>query len=209
VTGYKQAFIGSLIVLSAGCSYLERPTRKDPLAVAEHYNFRQTDVCSSWLQSNRTGYYYCASPPVKFDYEADAITARPEIYKKAVAAGGGEPKSKKTGPVDKASLMAHGKVVYQTCAACHQGNGQGLPGAFPPLKGAGDFYGGPKKHAGIILNGLSGEIEVNGAKFNGVMPPQGPMLTNYDVAAVATYERHSWGNDDGIVLPKHVEAARK
>jgi mono/diheme cytochrome c family protein len=117
------------------------------------------------------------------------------------AAASGPSWSKADGPADADSLRAHGEGVYAAvCAACHQANGEGLAGVFPPLKGAGGFYGDPANHAGIIKKGLSGEIEVLGVKYTGAMPPQS-QLTDYDVAAVATYERLSWGNSDGPVTP--------
>ena len=100
-----------------------------------------------------------------------------------------------------------GEVYGKICAPCHQATGQGIPGAFPPLAGSGEFYGSPKKQAGIIINGLSGEITVQGKTYNGAMPPQGS-LSNEDIAAVATYVRNSWGNNDGIVTPADVASAR-
>ena len=91
--------------------------------------------------------------------------------------------------------------------ACHQADGKGLPGSFPPLAGAGEYYGDPQNHARIIVHGLQGEIEVLGVKYNGAMPAQGN-LSDYDIAAVATYVRNAWGNDDGIVTPEDVQAVR-
>jgi mono/diheme cytochrome c family protein len=111
-------------------------------------------------------------------------------------------------------LMTEGEKVYTTggsggvaCVTCHQANGEGLPGAFPPLKGSGDFMGDCAKHAGIVINGLQGEIVVQGATYNGVMPPQGN-LQDSEIAAVVTYERQSWGNTFGPCLPADVAAAR-
>ena len=54
----------------------------------------------------------------------------------------------------------------------------------------------------------SGEIEVDGQKYNGVMTPQGDMLDDLQIAAVITYERLSWGNDYGACMPNDVKAAR-
>jgi len=149
-------------------------------------------TCSSWIHSAKTGHMYCASPP--FRAEVDMPVAAVEKVDET--------------KIDKASLMARGEKVYgEVCAACHQANGQGVPGAFPPLAGAGEFYGPPKKHARIIVEGLSGEIVVKGQTYNGVMPAQGS-LSDYDIAAAATYVRHSWGNNDGIVVPADVAAVR-
>ncbi len=114
----------------------------------------------------------------------------------------------------KAWLMKKGEEVYKTggtsgvaCLTCHQENGQGVPGAFPPLVGSAEHMGDCQKHAGIVLNGLSGEIVVAGTTYNGVMPPVN--LTDAEVAAVITYERLSWGNDYGPCLPADVAGAKK
>ena len=68
--------------------------------------------------------------------------------------------------------------------------------------------GDAANHARIIVHGLSGPIEVQGVAYNGSMPPQGGQLSDYDIAAVATYERHAWGNNDGIVTPDVVASVR-
>ena len=114
----------------------------------------------------------------------------------------------------KAWLMKKGEDVYKTggssgiaCMTCHMENGEGTAGIFPPLKGAGDFMGDCTKHAGYVIKGLNGEIEVNGVKYNGAMPPQ-PGLSDVELAAVLTYERNSWGNDFGLCLPEDVAKAR-
>ncbi|GJQ63877.1 MAG: nitrite reductase, copper-containing [Melioribacteraceae bacterium] len=84
-------------------------------------------------------------------------------------------------------LTSFGKSVYQqTCFACHGSDGSGIPNVFPPLKNS-DWL---EKHgkAGaidVVVNGLNGAIEVNGNKYNNVMPPQ--QLTDRQVAAVLTY----------------------
>ena len=177
-------------LLLSACSM--RSYEHDPDQINARYALEYGGECSSWLTSPRTGYKYCASP---------AFHVEPPMPVQM-------PVAKVDGPTDQASLMANGEKVYnQVCAACHQANGQGTPGTFPPLAGAGEFYGDPKHHAGIIIKGLSGEITVLGAKYNGVMPPQGS-LSDYDIASVATYERNSWGNNDGVVLPADVKAAR-
>lgn len=94
-----------------------------------------------------------------------------------------------------------GKVFYtQTCAACHQPDGKGIPGAFPPLA-ASDFLNKDVKRAmGIVKNGLHGEIVVNGQKYNGVMPALG--VSDEDAANVLTYVYSVWGNSKKTVNPK-------
>lgn len=112
-------------------------------------------------------------------------------------------------------LMKAGENVYKTggnggiaCMTCHMENGEGTKGAFPPLKGQKDHMGDCVKHAGIVINGMTGEIEVDGVKYNSVMTPQGTMLSDIEIAAVMTYERHSWGNDFGDCSPEDVAKAR-
>ena len=114
----------------------------------------------------------------------------------------------------KAYLMELGEKVYLTgmggiaCTTCHQANGEGLPGAFPPLVGQKDHMGDCEHHAALILDGLSGEIVVNGQTYNGVMAPQKDMLDDLKIAAVTSYVRNTWGNDYGYCTPADVAKAR-
>ncbi|MEQ1504447.1 MAG: cytochrome c [Myxococcota bacterium] len=184
-----------LVALSAGCF---RPYEHDPIQVNERYTLKYKEPCSAWLRSPKTGYLYCSSPAFTVEAPGAATAAAAPTFT-----------SKTSGETDEASLKAHGEQVYGAiCTTCHQADGKGTPGAFPPLAGSGSFYGDPKNHAKIIVNGLSGAITVQGVAFNGVMPPQGSALSDYDIAAVATFERLSWGNNDGIVLPEDVASVR-
>lgn len=93
-------------------------------------------------------------------------------------------------------LTARGEQVYQTnCASCHQASGEGLPPMFPALKGSPVATGEADGHIGIVVKGKQGTA----------MPAFGPQLSEVDIAAVVTYERHAWGNDTGdMVTPKQV-----
>jgi len=105
-------------------------------------------------------------------------------------------------------LMAQGEAAYlANCAACHQPNGQGLPGAFPPLAESDYLKGDRKQVMAAALFGLSGPITVNGVDYNGVMPSLGH-LTDADLAAALTYVFGSWGNDGAAVGEKEVAALR-
>jgi nitrite reductase (NO-forming)/hydroxylamine reductase len=105
-------------------------------------------------------------------------------------------------------LMARGKVVFNgNCAACHQPNGTGLAGAFPPLAGSDFLKGDRRKVIGAALFGLSGPITVNGEEYNGVMPSLGH-LPDEDLAAALTYVFGSWGNDLAAVSVDEVAAIR-
>lgn len=107
--------------------------------------------------------------------------------------------------------IASGKKVYETyCQICHQATGLGLPGQFPPL--AGSEWVLPEKPDRIIrivLNGLAGPIEVNGAQFNGAMFAFKDMpLTDEDIANVLSYIRNTWGNKASEVTADQVKAIR-
>lgn len=114
-----------------------------------------------------------------------------------------------------AKRMEIGEFVYTrggrkglACVACHQAHGKGIPGAFPPLVGQEDHMGDCGHHARIILDGLQGEMVVDGVTYHGVMTPQRALLTDLEIASVMTYERMSWGNDYGPCLPSDVAAVR-
>ncbi|MDN3688729.1 copper-containing nitrite reductase [Cyclobacterium jeungdonense] len=104
--------------------------------------------------------------------------------------------------------IAAGKKLYmQACFACHQTDGQGVPNAFPPLADADYLNADPERAIDVLLNGLSGEITVNGKNYNSIMPAQ--QLTNEEVANVLTYVYHSWGNIGTVISPEMVKSRRK
>jgi nitrite reductase (NO-forming) len=72
------------------------------------------------------------------------------------------------------------------CAACHLPTGEGIPGVFPPLKQS-DYFkkATPAQLIKQIDNGLTGEIVVNGQRFNSAMPPQA--LSDEETAAILNY----------------------
>ncbi len=104
------------------------------------------------------------------------------------------------------ALAASGEQVYQTyCMSCHQANGKGITGAFPPLvEEVPELIAkGPEGRAyliDVILFGLQGQITAGGGSFNGMMPGLGGSLKDEDVAAVLNYVAKAWGNDKE--LPK-------
>lgn len=100
----------------------------------------------------------------------------------------------------KDELLAKGEEVYNAaCIACHQANGQGVPGAFPALAGGAVATGPLAAHLDIVLHGKAGTA----------MQAFGPQLNDLEIAAVVTYERNAWGNDTGdVVQPADVKAAR-
>ncbi|MBL7543152.1 MAG: nitrite reductase, copper-containing [Bdellovibrionaceae bacterium] len=100
-----------------------------------------------------------------------------------------------------------GKNVYtQNCAACHQPDGKGIAGAFPPLANSDWLNKDAKRAISVVKNGLSGAITVNGNQFNSVMPALG--LSEEDIANVLTFVYHSWGNSKKVVTKKDVSTVK-
>ena len=97
-------------------------------------------------------------------------------------------------------LMAKGEAVYGTsCAACHQANGQGIPGVFPSLVGTPIVMEDIEAHIEVVLNGAPGTA----------MQAFGAQLSDVDIAAVVTYERNAWGNDTGdVIQPSAIKELR-
>ena len=97
-------------------------------------------------------------------------------------------------------LMAKGETVYNAhCGACHQPDGQGLPGTFPAIAGSAIATGPTQSHLDIVLNGKSGTAM---AAFR-------DQLSDADLAAVITYQRNAFGNSTGdAVQPSEIKAAR-
>jgi mono/diheme cytochrome c family protein len=107
------------------------------------------------------------------------------------------------------STFEDGQEIYLTrCTSCHQMNGEGVPGVFPPLQNS-EIVGGDKgRLIRVILNGLSGELTVSGMTYNGMMPPWGAFLDDQQVADVLTYVRSSFGNSAEAITPQEVAAVR-
>jgi mono/diheme cytochrome c family protein len=104
---------------------------------------------------------------------------------------------------------SNGKQIFATtCAACHQPTGQGVEGAFPPLDKSEWVNGDEAKMVRIIMHGLSGPVEVAGQTYSSMMPPWGGVLSDADIAAVATYVRGAWGNKAAPVTTATVASIR-
>jgi mono/diheme cytochrome c family protein len=101
-----------------------------------------------------------------------------------------------------------GSQVYSArCASCHQSNGQGVSGAFPPLVGT-TWVENKGQIIRILLHGMQGEVEVKGAVYNGNMPAWGSVLSDREIAAVITHVRQSWENEYGEVTAEEVASVR-
>ncbi len=102
----------------------------------------------------------------------------------------------------------NGKELYTLyCQSCHMENGEGVEGLYPPLAKT-SYLKDAKKNINIILDGLSGEITVNGKKYNTDMPAQA-YLTDEQIADILNYVRNSWGNKYPAITEAQVKAERK
>ena len=131
-----------------------------------------------------------AVPPERFEaWKAEQKT----LLAAAAAASGKE--------YTLAELVAHGEKVYlANCAACHQANGAGIPGAFPALDGSPLVQGPAAAHLAMVFKGKPGSA----------MAAFGQQLSDFDLAAVVSYERNAWRNRSGEpVQPAQVAALRK
>lgn len=115
--------------------------------------------------------------------------------------------SKPPEDLSKKQKIELGKNIYsRTCFACHQSAGQGIPNAFPPLAKADYLNADVNRAIDIVMHGKTGEITVNGKKYNSVMTAQG--LSDREIANVLTYVYNSWGNNGTEVTEAMVSSVR-
>jgi mono/diheme cytochrome c family protein len=117
------------------------------------------------------------------------------------------------GPTEQVELSPHdrGKKIFAAnCQTCHQANGEGVPGQYPPLAGSEFTNGGSHRMAMIVLKGLQGPVKVKGQQYgSAVMQPWDKTLTDQKIADVMTYERSEWGNHASPVTAEQIAALRK
>jgi cytochrome c oxidase cbb3-type subunit 2 len=134
--------------------------------------------------------------------QAMAGTTGPKTTPGATSSAGATPPA---GGYDAAKGAA---LFTANCAACHQASGEGLPGAFPSLKGdAVVNKDDPTKHIQVILNGLH-DARVSGVVYGSAMPPFAGTLGDAEVADIIDYERSSWGNHGEPIVAAQVAAER-
>lgn len=106
-------------------------------------------------------------------------------------------------------IATSGEKVYRTyCGSCHQNNGKGASGRFPPLAKTEWVTGDKNKLINIVLRGLQGGIVVNEVTFDGFMPEHS-FLDDAQVAEVLTYVRANFGNNASAVTIDEVKAIRE
>ncbi|WP_346838314.1 cytochrome c oxidase subunit II [Microbulbifer sp. SAOS-129_SWC] len=153
-------------------------------------------INEAWTRIDKPGIYrgQCAELCGKdHGFMPIVVKAVPEaeytawLDQRAAAAAKASELAKKTFTFDE--LYAQGEQVYnRICAACHQPNGQGVPGTFPAMAGSKIATGPIEAHMDIV---------VHGSKKNPAMQAFGEQLSEVDLASVITFERNAFGNDMG------------
>lgn len=129
---------------------------------------------------------------------AIAISLLPSLFKL------GAPAIAATNP----AAPAGQKIYNANCSACHNVNGSGQSGVFPPLAGNPIVTGSPDKVIAAVKNGLSGPTTVDGKTYDGAMPAWKSKLSNAEIADVITYIRSSWGNKASAVTEAQVVGSK-
>ncbi len=102
-----------------------------------------------------------------------------------------------------------GRILYNSyCTACHQSDGKGDNNRFPPLQDSEWVSGDEERLIDVVLNGLQGEIIVNGKTYNNLMP-RNDHLDDHSIASILTYVRKNFGNEAAPVSALKVAEVRK
>jgi len=98
-------------------------------------------------------------------------------------------------------------VYLSTCLACHQADAGGVQDMNPPLVKTKYILGDKPTLVKIVLNGMTGDLDINGDTYHNVMAPHSD-LSDQQIADVLTYVRNSFGNKASVVTPAQVKAIR-
>ncbi|MCF8303088.1 MAG: cytochrome c [Bacteroidales bacterium] len=111
-------------------------------------------------------------------------------------------------PQHEATVLVKGEQLYnKNCLACHQEDGSGVPGMYPPLRNNPHVTGKQDTVIKVILKGQKGPLMVNGQYYNAEMAAYNH-LSNEEIAAVATYIRQNFGNEAGPITAGEVQQLR-
>lgn len=109
-----------------------------------------------------------------------------------------------------AAPQISGATIYNgKCSSCHQADGKGVPGAFPPLAGSPYVTGDAAVTARILLHGMQGPLEIAGQNYNGIMPAWKALLSDDEIAAVISHIRGNLGNKAPAVDAEFVAKVRQ
>jgi nitrite reductase (NO-forming) / hydroxylamine reductase len=104
-------------------------------------------------------------------------------------------------PADESGYVTH-------CGACHQRDGTGMRGVFPPLANNPNVTGDRQHAIDSVLEGVTGEVIVDGQRYDGVMPAMS-YLSDEEIAGIVNHVLNAWGNDGGTVTQQQVAERRE
>ncbi|HAH59458.1 MAG: nitrite reductase, copper-containing [Lentimicrobium sp.] len=134
--------------------------------------------------------------------------SEPGIYQPSAEAINVYKKKRGYRAITKEEMLIAGKNLYDVnCAACHLYDGKGVTAVFPPVAKSDYILGKPENAINAVVNGLAGEITVNGVKYNSVMPKQA--LTDSEVVSVLTYIYNTFDGVDVKITEEQVKKLRK
>ncbi len=112
--------------------------------------------------------------------------------------------------IAQSSQVGDGESLYLSlCGSCHQANGEGISGVFPPLNEVEWVTGDKGRLIRITLDGLIGKLEVGGVVYSGAMPPWKSSLSDEEMAALLTYIRTAWDNEASAVTENEIQLIRQ
>ncbi|MEC7987894.1 MAG: c-type cytochrome [Myxococcota bacterium] len=156
----------------------------------------------------------CASSSSKKPSETPSkskIVEQAKAEQRLASSDVSEKSSQEIGTTEKVEEPARsGKEVYQgVCQQCHQNEGQGIPGLYPPLAGS----EWPVKEASIpiriVLHGLRGPISVKGQTYGTMQMAAQGSLSDDEIASVLSFVRRSWGNQAEPITADQVRSVRE
>ncbi len=114
------------------------------------------------------------------------------------------------GSTAQSAPIPDGESLYLSlCGSCHQANGEGISGVFPPLNEVKWVTGDKGRLIRIALDGIVGKLEVGGVVYSGAMPPWKSSVSDEEMAALLTYIRTSWDNEASAVTENEVQSVRQ
>lgn len=147
--------------------------------------------------------------PVYWIAIALAIWGAVTLWDNAQAVGvGREERAEQIEETPALALNSGAQVFEARCSTCHQSNAAGVRSAIPPLAGSRFVAAGPAVIVQILLHGIDGPIDVGGKVFDGHMPSFASVLSDAELARVASHVRQTWGGDDQEITPAFVAAQR-
>jgi cytochrome c oxidase cbb3-type subunit 2 len=192
--------------------YNPRAVVSDSVMPSFPWLFQQVDAASSnATEVPMSGAFGPDQGTVVTTERAEALVAYLTSLKQAPLPSAEEQKESTgaSGETTATSGLSGARIYSNSCASCHQSNGKGLPGTFPPLKDDPVVtQDDPKRHVEIVLEGLEGK-KIQGTSYSAKMPAFAGQLSDSEVAAVVNHERTSWGNDAPTVTAEEVAEIRE